>query len=115
MCAVPVRPLQALRQANLVISQQGNQGGYALARKPSEINLKQIVEALEGSTFDIFCEPDIREEIVCTHFCLCGVKPIWRKTKNLLDKFYDGVTLEMLANNEEATVDAKVDRALGEV
>ena len=93
--------LQALRQANLVISHHGNQGGYSLAKKPSEITLKQVVDVLEGGTFQVFCEPDTREEIVCTHFCMCGVKPIWRKTKMLLDKFYDSITLETLTNNEE--------------
>ena len=92
--------LQALRQAKLVVSHQGNQGGYILARKPSEISLKDIIEALEGGTFDIFCAPQTRQDIVCTHFCLCGVKPIWRKTKNILDNFFESVNLEMLMKNE---------------
>ena len=92
--------LQALRQAKLVVAQHGNQGGYSLAKKASEITLKEIVDALEGSTFDVFCAPTVREDIVCTHFCLCGVKPVWRKTKELLDQFYDSVTLEMLMKNE---------------
>ena len=92
--------LQALRQAKLVLSQQGNQGGYKLARKPSEITLKQVIDALEGGTFEIFCAPETRPDIVCTHFCLCGVKPVWRKTKELLDKFYDSITLEIMTKNE---------------
>ena len=97
--------LQALRQANLVMSHHGSQGGYSLAKPASEITLKQVVDVLEGGTFEVFCEPEVREEIVCTHFCLCGVKPVWRKTKNLLDRFYDSITLEMLAKNEEIEVD----------
>ncbi len=92
--------LQKLRSAKIVISHQGKQGGYALARKPSEITLKQIIEALEGQTFDLFCEPDVREEIVCTHFSLCGLKPIWEKTKNVLDDFFGSITLEMIAKQE---------------
>ena len=92
--------LQALKKAGLVISHQGNHGGYSLARKSSEITLKQIIDALEGGTFDVFCQPDVREDIVCTHFCLCGVKPVWRKTKQLLDHFYGSVTLEMMTKNE---------------
>lgn len=92
--------LQALRQAKLVDSQKGMQGGYALARKPTEITLKQIIDTLEGSTFEIFCAPETRPDIVCTHFCLCGVKPVWRKTKEILDKFYDSVTLEMMTKDE---------------
>lgn len=91
--------LQKLRAKGLVHSHQGQQGGYVLARDPSQITLKEIVEALEGHTFDVFCEPRIRNIIVCNHFPLCGVKPVWQKTKDLLDGFYGSVTLDMLAKN----------------
>lgn len=99
--------LQHLRSAGIVSSQHGNQGGYILARNPSEITLREIIEALEGQTFDVFCEPDVRKEITCTHFSLCGVKPIWHKTKEILDQFYGSITLEKLAKNE-FDFDAKV-------
>ncbi len=92
--------LQQLRQAKLVSAHHGAQGGYSLSRKPSEIRLKEVIDALEGGTFEVFCAPETREEIVCTHFCLCGVKPIWRKTKQILDEFYDSVTLEMMTQDE---------------
>ena len=92
--------LQALKRAKLVVSQQGNHGGYKLARKPSEITLKDVIEALEGNTFELFCAPETRADIVCTHFCLCGIKPVWRKTRELLDKFYGSITLEMMTKNE---------------
>ena len=93
--------LQSLRAANIVHSQQGNHGGYTLARRPSDITFREIIEALEGQTFDVFCgEPREKNEIVCNHFPLCGVKPVWRKTKELLDNFYDSITLDMLAKNE---------------
>ncbi len=92
--------LQALKKAGIVRAQTGNHGGYSLARPASEITLRHIIEALEGGTFDVFCQPDVREDIVCTHFCLCGVKPVWRKTKEILDRFYGSVTLEMLTKDE---------------
>lgn len=90
---------QTLRSANIVTSQHGNQGGYVLARQPSEITLREVIEALEGHTFDVFCEPDTRKEITCTHYPLCGIKPLWEKTKGLLDRFYDQITLDMLSKN----------------
>ena len=100
--------LQKLRTASIVVSHQGKQGGFALARDPSQITLKEIIEALEGgSTFDInlntfgvFCNPLIREKIVCTHFSTCGLRPVWNKTKELLDHFYGSVTLEVIAKEE---------------
>jgi Rrf2 family protein len=92
--------LQKLRAAKIVMSHQGKRGGYSLARDPSQITLKEIIEALEGATFEVYCQPQIREHIVCTHLCMCGVRPVWAKTKELLDKFYASVTLEMMAKEE---------------
>lgn len=95
--------LQRLRAANIVASHQGNHGGYALARSPSQITLKEIIEALEGYTFDVFCEPHVRNEIVCNHFGLCVLNPVWAKTKALLDGYYGSVTLESIAQPEDGT------------
>lgn len=92
---------QGLRDADIVLSHSGKQGGFTLARDPSQINLKEIIEALEGQTFDVFCEPEVREHIVCTHFGLCGLRPVWAKTKDLLDQFYHSVTLEMIAKGAQ--------------
>ena len=91
---------QRLKSAHIVDSQQGKRGGFTLARKPSEITLREVIEALEGSTFDVYCEPEVREQIVCTHLCMCGIRPVWAKTKQLLDQFYGSVTLEMVAKEE---------------
>lgn len=71
-----------------------------MARLPAEITLKEIIEALEGGTFEVYCEPQIREHIVCTHLCMCGIRSVWAKTKNILDEFYRSVTLEMIAKEE---------------
>lgn len=43
-----VQILTALRQAGLVISRRGKNGGYLLARDPAEISLAEIALAMEG-------------------------------------------------------------------
>jgi Rrf2 family protein len=91
--------LQGLRRAGIVTSQQGNKGGWMLTRPPVEISLKEIVEALEGSTFEVFCTPKRRKNIVCTHFSLCKLKPIWYKTQKTLDELYQTITLETIAED----------------
>jgi Rrf2 family protein len=90
--------LQSLRTAKIVSASHGNHGGYVLARRPNEITLKEVIDALEGSTFDVYCEPETRDQIVCTHYCACGVKPVWQKAKTLLDQYFVSVTLETLMN-----------------
>ena len=92
--------LQNLRLAGIVASQHGNQGGYVLTRRPEDITLKDVIEALEGGTFDVFCEPETRDQIVCTHYCACGVKPIWQGAKNLLDRYFASITLKMIFENK---------------
>lgn len=43
-----VQILNELRTAGLITSKRGKQGGYALARNPSEISLFDIMKAVEG-------------------------------------------------------------------
>ena len=92
--------LQKLRAKNIVSSQQGSHGGYVLSRPASEITMKEVVEALEGVTFDVFCEPKVRKDIICTHFPSCEIMPLWKNTKQLLDAYYESITLEKLAKSE---------------
>jgi Rrf2 family iron-sulfur cluster assembly transcriptional regulator len=40
--------LRKLCIVNLIRSRQGIQGGYELARKPEDINLKEVIEAIDG-------------------------------------------------------------------
>lgn len=91
--------LQGLRKTGIVSSQQGNRGGWTLARAPRKISLKEIVEALEGSTFEAFCDPKRRGSIVCKHFSVCKLKPIWYKTRDTLDNLYKKITLDQIARD----------------
>jgi len=49
---IPARYLeqifQRLRRAKLVLGKRGPGGGYTLARPPSEITLRDVIEAVEG-------------------------------------------------------------------
>ncbi|MDP3981312.1 MAG: Rrf2 family transcriptional regulator [Chlamydiota bacterium] len=96
--------LQSLRSAGIVQSHQGIHGGYTLSRPPSQINLKEIIEALEGSTYDAFCEQDNRGKIVCTHVNGCGARPVWKRTKEILDLFFSSISLETVSKAEKDVI-----------
>lgn len=91
-----------LRRSGVIKSVKGIRGGFILARKPSEITLLQVIESVEGKTFEIFCAPRLRERIVCEHFSSCSIRPVWRKLKQMIDNFCDSLTLEDLLEDEQS-------------
>jgi len=40
--------LHAMKKAGLVSSQRGAQGGYVLSKKPTELSIAEVLEALDG-------------------------------------------------------------------
>jgi Rrf2 family cysteine metabolism transcriptional repressor len=100
--------LQRLRLFGLVESHRGAQGGFTLATEPARITLKHVIEALEGSTFQLFCADDIREKIVCNHLSACGISGVWNGLKGVVDGYLDGITLAQLMEGHEAAGGAPV-------
>lgn len=92
--------LQTLRQAKILKAEHGNQGGYRLARHPSQITLKEVIEALEGTTFESFCQSRSRKSRTCNHDSGCHLKAIWENTRKVLDDFFDSMTLEMIVDGK---------------
>lgn len=66
--------LRKLVSAGLVKSYKGMQGGYELAKAPSEITMLDVIETVEGSYYLNRCH---EEEFVCTrgaNGCCCYQK-----------------------------------------
>jgi len=66
--------LRKLVSAGLVKSYKGMQGGYELAKAPSEITMLDVIETVEGSYYLNRCH---EEEFVCTRGakgCCCYQK-----------------------------------------
>ena len=53
-----VKIFASLARSGLVTPVRGKRGGYLLARQPSEINLLELVEAVEGPIAMNFCQHD---------------------------------------------------------
>lgn len=43
-----LRVMKKLKRAGIIASRQGVDGGYRLAKSPEEINLKDVIESIEG-------------------------------------------------------------------
>lgn len=72
--------LTILRRSKLVISIRGVAGGYRLARQPHEIDVIEIIEALEGPFYKI--EGNVGSSIILEYFW----KDIEEKMRALFNK-----------------------------
>ena len=86
--------LKPLAHAGLVTSFRGANGGYQLARAPSQISLIEIVEAIEGRLGVTECSG---EHSTCEHEPHCGVQSHWRRINDVISDTLRGMSLaEML-------------------
>jgi Rrf2 family protein len=53
--ALMAKLLQRLARKGLVSSQHGTKGGYHIARRPREITLREVIEAIEGPVALVEC------------------------------------------------------------
>lgn len=94
-----------LKIGKLVKSIRGAGGGYTLARKPSEIKLCDILQALEGSCSLVEC---LEDETFCDRMKTCGTYEIWKAATDLLKNYFDRITLqEILEISEKKAAAAK--------
>lgn len=92
-----------LKSSGLVRSKRGVQGGYLLARPPSEINLSEIVEATEGRVAPLGCA-EIEPDHSCTEEGSCALQLVWVRVRGAVADILKSVTLADIAGQ---TVDIR--------
>ena len=85
-----------LKSAGFVKSERGAKGGYFLAKLPSEINMQQVVEILEGDKLFIDC---INAQKQCEFEERCPAYNLWLEMANITMKFLKSKTLEDLIDD----------------
>jgi Rrf2 family protein len=85
--------LQRLAKIGLLASQHGTNGGYALARDPSEINAFEVIRALEGPLFITSC---VTHRSECHQMTRCTVREPLRKVNDAIAKALREVTVSSL-------------------
>jgi len=81
-----------------VTSVRGAHGGYRLARPASEIEMLDVVQALEGPIAPMECFNDMREgRVLCSHESdgdrACATKLLWTRVHGGITKALAGTTL----------------------
>ncbi len=82
---------QDLSRSGLVVSHRGAKGGFALARDPDEITLRQVIEAVEGP---IALSPCLDERVGCELSAICEVHLTLAEAQTQLLNVLDGSTLQ---------------------
>ena len=91
--------LTGLKAAGLARSVRGAGGGFVLARDPSEINLKEILHALEGSLCLVDC---VEDERACDRANGCTARGVWRELSGAIENMLDNITLaDVIATEKE--------------
>ena len=81
-------------KCGMLESLRGQDGGYRLAKKPSECTVKEILTVTGDATPVTAC---ISAE--CPHKNSCSSISVWEKLNNLVNDFLDKITLADLIEN----------------
>ena len=84
--------LTDLRNGGLILSRRGKQGGYALARKPEEISVFEIVKAIDGELLAI--NPASQGD------SSAAVRQAWEDIAGALEAKTREYTLDMLVSRD---------------
>lgn len=94
-----------LVQAGIIESLRGVHGGMRLKVDPSDITIRQVVEAVQGPLVMNDCTAQDAE---CTRQAGCCYHPIWVGTQRLVYSYLDSVTLDDVVRCKRApAVDPK--------
>lgn len=77
-----------LEKAGLIKAKKGVRGGYFLAKKPSEIKIGKIIDALEGKTTLVKCL-----KYFCPKEKKCLAKSFWQKLEKSINSALNSITL----------------------
>lgn len=90
-----------LKSADLVVSSRGAHGGYKLSRPAAEIDMAQVVTALEGPIAPMDCfGGDAARHVACSHEIDrgngCATKLLWTRVQGGVLKALQKTTLAEL-------------------
>ena len=87
--------LQQLAKKKLITSQNGPKGGYALARRPTEITVGDVVRALEGPINIVSC---LEEASDCPQMAHCSLRRPVHKIQAAITQVLDTMSLAELTS-----------------
>jgi len=95
---IPIKFLEQvlldLKKGGFVESRRGKEGGYLLAKHPSQIKLGQVVRFIDGPIEPIACIE--KGYTGCTDIHRCVLRKVWDEVGKATSQIIDNVTFEDL-------------------
>jgi Rrf2 family protein len=92
--------LQKLVKAGLLLSEQGTNGGYRLARDPHEISALEVIRTLDGPIILTHCFTEHEEPVECVQSSLCPVREPLRKVHEGILRLLSGISIFDMSQEE---------------
>lgn len=92
--------LQKLVKAGLLLSEQGTNGGYRLARDPHEISALEVIRTLDGPIILTQCFTEHEEPVECVQSSLCPVREPLRKVHEGILRLLSGISIFDMSQEE---------------
>jgi len=92
--------LLLLKRAGYLKSRKGPGGGYCLAKAPGEINVAEVIRALEGPLAPIDCVSVIAHE-PCPMEATCGLRWLWKEVRDAVAEILEKTTFEDLVRRSK--------------
>lgn len=81
-----------LTRSNLLSANKGHMGGYALAKRPEDITVKDILLSAEGSLAPVSCMDN--DPNLCEKCGECLTLPIYQGLYKVVNEYLEGITLQ---------------------
>ena len=87
-----------LNRSNLLSANKGHMGGYKLAKAPSQITVREILESAEGSLTPVSCMDNCPN--LCEKCDTCVTLPIYQGLYDVITQYFESITLEDIITNQ---------------
>ena|SRR2546430_485167 len=106
---IPLRFLEqqlgSLSKAGLVESFRGAGGGCRLSKAPEQIKVADVVDAIEGPFYPMFClDPG---DHTCWQDARCGLQDLWGEVRVAVRGVFERITLTELATRHDRLTHAQ--------
>lgn len=93
--------LLQLKRAGYLRSKKGPDGGYYLAKDPSEISVAEVIRVMDGPLAPIDCVSVTAHE-ACPREDFCGLKWLWKEVRDSIAQILENTTFGDLAERTKS-------------